>query len=260
MYCENCGKKNEDGAQFCSNCGAKLEKKDIFDFDKSLFDIDESDYEYDDKKGNKPLDDIKKEEKTFVEAEKENNENKANYKNEYSYINDVEVDLSKLESLPIKKRFSIDLVTPTTNNRSSVAAIVVVFLFMFFVFGIIFTAMWHTGDGFIFFPLIFFGFILMVIIYSIVEFSRCNTLAKEALAANKHTNAKVIRIFQRTGRNNRYGQVYNIISFEYLLNGVRCRTNQVIDAEDLALFHSNDIIDIKISDRIGVIDITEYRK
>ena len=45
MYCANCGKKNPDDAKFCINCGSKLEKEDIFSFNKDDFKIDPSEYD-----------------------------------------------------------------------------------------------------------------------------------------------------------------------------------------------------------------------
>ena len=43
--CPNCQTHNDNNSKFCVNCGYKLEKKDIFSFDKDEFKIDPSDYE-----------------------------------------------------------------------------------------------------------------------------------------------------------------------------------------------------------------------
>ncbi len=269
MYCDNCGKKNDDDAKFCINCGAKLEKKDIFDFDKSLFEIDEKDY----KDINPKKEDSKKDfveeysQRKNEEAKEENikkeasNENKANYSNEFSYVNDVEVDLTKLEGKPVFKRYQIDLLSESTNNHSASTGVFVIFAFMILFFSILISAITfsHSFTPIFIAPISFFLIIFIVMIYKVLELSRNNKMAKEILKGNKHTKAKVVRIYQQANHNNGRGMIYNFISFDYLINDTRYQTNQSIDVTDVNLFKQNDVIDIKINDKMGVLDLNEYR-
>ena len=150
MYCENCGKKNSDEAKFCINCGTKLEKKDIFGFNKDEFKIDQSEYEelndFYSKEDKKKKEESKIEEKEeYKDYGRENSCNNNMNSNNLNYGNTA--NNARINDNPFgKNKHMIDL---SYEGKSILPAFVVIFVFACMLVGIgsIFFATADDGFG-----------------------------------------------------------------------------------------------------------------
>lgn len=270
MYCSNCGKKNKDDANVCINCGSKLEKEDLFKIDEDLFKIDSSEFEdlKEIKKEKTKANNIEinKEKEGITETKKEelnknyyDEEKKEKIKNNYIPPRPEErKDLVQSRYYFNKYSHVIDL---DASNRSFIAAIGIIFIFFAFIIAF-FTLMKSLVKG-EFIPILimfsFFLFVIAFITFGLIKTTLDNKKAKNALKIGKFIEAKIIDINSRVIRNGAISKINHIIVFEYNLNGVKNLTSQKV-SESLALELSiGEMIKVKASDSIAVIDEKNYQ-
>ena len=88
-------------------------------------------------------------------------------------------------------------------------------------------------------------------IYGVLETRKSNDAAKEALTKGFNGEAKVVRTYQSA---NKSSTIKNYIVFTYAINGNVHMSTQSVSAPIYLKYKTGDKIEIKISDKIGVID------
>ena len=201
MYCENCGKKNDDTATKCVNCGYRLEKKDLFSFDEDDFKIDSKDFESIDEDifNNDKLE--KEETKTKIEKEEIeeaktiiNNEAKRNINNTYNKA-----------PFPLgKNKHMVDFYAKAKDRF--IVGLVLLFFIILMPSLYFFTDSFQDSDFFLFVFLLFFIgiglFLTIVLITSIKDTNK----AKKALNDGKNSTAEIVYLYtsnstKRSGKN-----------------------------------------------------------
>ena len=251
MFCDNCGKKNEDTAKFCVNCGYKLEKKDIFSFDKDEFKIDPSDYE-ELKDYRKSKEDNKTENKeikeSFEKEEKKEFEEKNNL-NSYSNSNRSINNSSYRNTFPIgpNKHF-VDLIGV---GKVELGIFALVFFVALVIFTTSFSVLISDGDLVLFPIILIFVFMLAIVFFivaAMIKSSLDTKKAKIALKNGKTIQAEVINTFNQQ---NRKSYVYYIV-YKYKINDIVHQTTQRVSLKTFDNIKNGDIINIKVSQSIGV--------
>ena len=263
MYCENCGKKNDDTATKCVNCGYKLEKKDLFSFDEDEFKIDSKDFEgfNDDffSKNKSEENEIKEKEANIIiekeikeETKEELKEDKINNYKE----NDVINNSNNKMSFPIgKNKHVVDLYM--TSKNTFLGVLILLFLAAIPVVIILNADFERNGLFFSIVCLFFLGLVIFIgttIILSIFDTKK----AKKALTNGKNNTAEIINLYvsnakKQVGNKESYINKYYMV-FKYKIDNTDHQTTQCVKETTYNKFKIGDVINIKTYNNVGVLN------
>ena len=263
MFCDNCGKKNEDTAKFCVNCGYKLEKKDIFSFDKDEFKVDLSDYEELKDFREEKIDFIKEKDDTIENNKEEIKEKKEttifNDLNNTSTISDTSTDTNSntnsynRNTFPFgKNNHTVDLIG-VGNSKYAILA-VMFFLFIFLFVPSIFIFITNDRGFLTTFGLfdIIWTIVIWVMIFLIIKSIINTRKARMTLSTGRNTSALIIdKYASNTRQNYNYKNVYYIV-FKYTINKIEHQTSQRVLKNTYDNLNIGDVINIKTTSTVGV--------
>lgn len=253
MYCANCGKKNPDDAKFCINCGSKLEKEDIFSFNKDDFKIDPSEYdelkeEYKEtKKEETPKEKINVVEK--LEEKSNVNQNNSSNMNRKTTYNNTRPSMSYFG----RNKHLVDL------NSSSAAFVIVFFILIFMT--VVFISMmttviseFGTMASPVFIVALIFGIVFIIFFFIMIKSKRDTSLGRNALINGKFIEGTVVNNFASSNSN----RISYYVVFQYKINNVIHTTNQKVSFEIYANLKMGDKIKVRANDNLAVIDEADY--